>query len=204
MVKEADLALTCRECGKEFVLTRAEQEFYRIKGFNLPTHCKQCRPVRQAQAQPAACSKCGVELAKGSALYCTSCMRSAQQELDKKNEQIKMAVSAVKAKLEASEVQKAELTELLRQKEQQLEELEIKAESLTEDLEKAQQFYAASGWLQPVLGDIVSRLEDLERAQRDIAQKVVQTIRVLQDRYENMSLLEMIKRNLRQSLREGA
>jgi len=204
MVREADIALTCRECGQEFILTSAEQEFYRLKGFNLPTRCKQCRKQTQTQAHAVTCSHCGAEIEKGAALYCSGCMQSAHQELEKKNEQIKMAVSAVKAKLEASEARKAELTELMRQKEQELEELELKAQELTEDLEKAQQFYAASGWLQPVLGDIVGRMEDLERAQRDIASKVVQTIRVLQDRYENMGILEMIKRNLRQSLKEGA
>jgi hypothetical protein len=202
MVREADIALTCRECGQEFTLTSAEQEFYRLKGFNMPTRCKQCR--KQAHSPAVSCSHCGTEMEKGTPVYCSGCMQSAHQELEKKNEQIKMAVSAVKAKLEASEARKAELTELLRQKEQELEELEYKAQGLTEDLEKAQQFYAASGWLQPVLGEIVGRMEDLERAQRDIASKVVQTIRVLQDRYENMGILEMIKRNLRQSLKEGA
>jgi HAMP domain-containing protein len=48
------------------------------------------------------------------------------------------------------------------------------------------------------------RLEDLERVQREINQKMLQTIRVMQERYDNISLLEMIKRNLRQSLKEGA
>ena len=115
-----------------------------------------------------------------------------------------MAVSAVHTKLEASESQKAELAELFRQKEQQIAELEQKVNILTEDLDKAQQFYAASGWLQPTLTEMGKRLEDLERVQREINQKMLQTIRVMQERYDNISLLEMIKRNLRQSLKEGA
>jgi len=28
LLKEADIKLTCRQCGNEFILTKAEQEFY--------------------------------------------------------------------------------------------------------------------------------------------------------------------------------
>jgi hypothetical protein len=48
------------------------------------------------------------------------------------------------------------------------------------------------------------KLKDLERTQRDINQRMLQTIRIMQERFENISLLEIIKRNLRQSLKEGA
>jgi hypothetical protein len=115
-----------------------------------------------------------------------------------------MAVSAAKSKLEASESHKAEMAELLRQREQQLAELEEKVAGLTEDLDKAQQFYAASGWLQPVLTDIEKRLEELERAQHDITGKVLQTIRVMQERYENIGLMDLVKRNIRQGVKEEA
>ena len=204
MVKDADVKLTCRQCGKEFILTRAEQEFYELKGFVLPTHCKGCRSAKKTEPQQLVCAHCGVEIEKGASIYCAACLESANLELDKKTKQIKMAVSAVHTKLEASESQKAELAELLRQKEQQIAELEQKVNILTEDLDKAQQFYAASGWLQPTLTEMGKRLEDLERVQREINQKMLQTIRVMQERYDNISLLEMIKRNLRQSLKEGA
>lgn len=204
MVKEAGLQLTCRSCGKEFILTKAEQEFYQLKGFNLPTRCKECRANKHSQSPQLVCSQCGTELDKGAPLYCATCLQNAQFELEKQNKQIKMAVSAARSKLEASESQKAELTELLRQKEQEIEQLEDRVASLTEDLDKAQQFYAASGWLQPVLNDIEKRLEQLESAQRDITQKVLQTIKVMQERYESMGLLDIIKKNLRQSLKEEA
>ncbi len=204
MLKDADINLTCRQCGKEFVLTRAEQEFYELKGFSLPSRCKKCRSTRQTQLQHLVCSQCGTELEKGTSLYCTACLESAHLELEQKTKQIKMAASATRTKLEASESQKAELAELLRQKEQLVAELEGEVNRLSEDLDKVQQFYAAAGWLQPALDDIGKRLGDLEHAQREITSKMLQTIRIMQERYENISLLEMIKRNLRQSLKEGA
>jgi len=204
MVKDADINLTCRQCGKEFVLTRAEKEFYELKGFSLPSRCKECRSTKNPQSQHLVCSQCGTKLEEGASIYCTTCLESANLEFEQKTKQIKMAASAVRTKLEASESQKAELAELFRQKEQLIAELEEKVNRLSEDLDKVNQFYAAAGWLQPALDDVGKRLGDLEHAQREINRKMLQTIRIMQERYEDISLLEMIKRNLKQSLKEGA
>ena len=39
-----DKTLVCKECGKEFVFTAGEQEFYAERGFqNEPQRCKECR-----------------------------------------------------------------------------------------------------------------------------------------------------------------
>ena len=39
-----DKTLVCKECGKEFVFTAGEQEFYAERGFqNEPQRCKPCR-----------------------------------------------------------------------------------------------------------------------------------------------------------------
>jgi hypothetical protein len=38
-----DKTLKCAECGKEFVFTAGEQEFYASKGFQEPKKCKECR-----------------------------------------------------------------------------------------------------------------------------------------------------------------
>jgi len=204
VLKGTDINLTCRQCGKEFVLTEAEREFYELKGFTLPSRCKECRSTRQSQSHHLVCSQCGTELEKGASIYCTACQESVNLEIEQKTKQSKMAASAARTKLQASESQKAELAELLRQKEQLVAELKLKVDSLGQDLDKANQFYAASGWLQPVLNDIEKKLEDLELAQREINQKMLQTIRIMQERYGNIGLLEIIKRNLRQSLKEGA
>ncbi len=39
----------CKDCGKEFTLTDGEIEFYRSKGFELPTRCKSCRDKRKGR-----------------------------------------------------------------------------------------------------------------------------------------------------------
>ncbi|MBR4151101.1 MAG: zinc-ribbon domain-containing protein [Firmicutes bacterium] len=45
-----DKVLVCQDCGKEFVFTVGEQEFYKEKGFeNEPKRCKACRDARKAQ-----------------------------------------------------------------------------------------------------------------------------------------------------------
>lgn len=43
-----DKTLTCKDCGKEFVFTKGEQEFYAEKGFtNEPTRCPECRKANK-------------------------------------------------------------------------------------------------------------------------------------------------------------
>jgi hypothetical protein len=41
-----DKTLHCLDCGKEFVFTTGEQEFYAMKGWNEPVRCKHCRDAR--------------------------------------------------------------------------------------------------------------------------------------------------------------
>ena len=46
-----DKTLVCKECGKEFVFTAGEQEFYAERGFqNEPQRCKACRDARKPAA----------------------------------------------------------------------------------------------------------------------------------------------------------
>ena len=97
MVKEAGIQLNCRQCGSEFILTKAEQEFYELKGFKLPTRCKECRSVKQTKVQPLTCSQCGTELDKSKSIYCINCLQTAHFELEKENKQVKMAASAVRS-----------------------------------------------------------------------------------------------------------
>ncbi|EOR26400.1 MULTISPECIES: zinc-ribbon domain-containing protein [Clostridium] len=45
-----DRKLVCKDCGKEFIFTVGEQEFYKEKGFdNDPVRCADCRRARKAQ-----------------------------------------------------------------------------------------------------------------------------------------------------------
>ena len=48
-----DKTLVCKDCGKEFVWTAGEQEFYASRGFeNQPQRCKPC------EDRPVYCSDC--------------------------------------------------------------------------------------------------------------------------------------------------
>ena len=48
----ADKTIVCRDCGKEFIFTEGEQEFYKEKGFeHEPTRCPECRKARKMQKQ---------------------------------------------------------------------------------------------------------------------------------------------------------
>ncbi|MCR4944496.1 MAG: zinc-ribbon domain-containing protein [Clostridium sp.] len=45
-----DKTIVCVDCGKEFVFTKGEQEFYKEKGFeNEPKRCPDCRRAKKAQ-----------------------------------------------------------------------------------------------------------------------------------------------------------
>lgn len=71
MIHMQDIPLTCRDCGKEFLFTVAEQEFYKEKGFeNQPVRCPECRAAKKArfnqnrgprQMFTITCSNCGKE-----------------------------------------------------------------------------------------------------------------------------------------------
>ncbi|MGI6358577.1 MAG: zinc-ribbon domain containing protein [Bacillota bacterium] len=67
-----DKTLTCRDCGKEFIFTAGEQEFYASRGFqNEPGRCPECRAARKAQnggrtggqreMHTVVCAECGKE-----------------------------------------------------------------------------------------------------------------------------------------------
>ena len=196
MLQDADMNLTCRQCGSQFVVTKAEQSFYQVKGFSVPSHCKQCRPTKPNPDQ-ISCSGCGTKLKKGASIYCNACLASVHLDSELKTEQRKKEASAVYTKLQASESQKAELAELLRQKEQIVTELEAKLNGLGQDLEKAVQFHAALEWLQPALDGIGDRLRTLERSQNKINERMLQLVEKMHEIYEHTGLLEMLKRSLR-------
>lgn len=64
-----DKTKVCEDCGKEFVFTVAEQEFYQERGFeNEPKRCPDCRKKRKTDGRsrqvvetPIVCSQCGKE-----------------------------------------------------------------------------------------------------------------------------------------------
>ncbi len=88
----ADKNLTCRDCGKTFVFTTGEQEFYQSRGLmNEPTRCPECRASkRQERSRGGAgggtremftvtCAACGKETQvpfqprQDRPVYCSDC-----------------------------------------------------------------------------------------------------------------------------------
>ncbi len=93
-----DKTLTCRDCGREFVFSASEQEFFAQKGFtNEPGRCPECRAARKAQRGeggyssgggyarreremvPAVCARCGKDTMvpfqprTDKPVYCSEC-----------------------------------------------------------------------------------------------------------------------------------
>lgn len=45
-----DKKIICKDCGKEFIFTAGEQEFFKEKGFeNDPVRCPDCRRARKSE-----------------------------------------------------------------------------------------------------------------------------------------------------------
>lgn len=87
-----DKTLVCKECGKEFVFTAGEQEFYAEKGFeNEPQRCKDCRNARKQAARGerkyfvTVCSQCGGEARvpfeprEDRAVLCSECFAKSKE-----------------------------------------------------------------------------------------------------------------------------
>lgn len=79
-----DKMIVCKECGKEFVFSASEQEFYEAKGFeHEPSRCPACRRARKQRGEQAGytvvCADCGKETKvpfqpkEGRPVYCEEC-----------------------------------------------------------------------------------------------------------------------------------
>lgn len=94
-------ALTCQDCGHQFLFTAAEQEFYAKKGLtDEPSRCPECRGARKARGEgsvsrgdgrggqqemfPAVCVQCGKDVRlpfqpRGDRpVYCPDCLHEQQ------------------------------------------------------------------------------------------------------------------------------
>lgn len=198
-----DINLTCRQCGRQFVFTRGEQEFFSQKGLTPPGRCPECRSVKQSQPHNLVCSQCGAKLEKGASLYCTACLASVHLESELRTKQTQKEADEAQSKLLVTESEKAELRESLRQQEQLMAELKLKFNDLSKDLDKVHQFQASLEWpqqalngLEEKLNTIEKRLEALEHAHNKINQRMLQMVQRMHEIYESTSLWKAIKRSL--------
>ncbi len=83
-----DKTLSCEECGKDFIFTAGEQEFYEEKGFTPPKRCPECRAAKKAagrQFTKVTCAGCGKETevpfvpSGDRPVYCRECFESQKQ-----------------------------------------------------------------------------------------------------------------------------
>jgi CxxC-x17-CxxC domain-containing protein len=101
VINMEDKTLTCRDCGREFIFSASEQQFFAEKGFtNEPGRCPECRAANKAQRRggsftsggyssgpremfPAVCAQCGKDTQvpfqprNDRPVYCSDCF--AQQ-----------------------------------------------------------------------------------------------------------------------------
>lgn len=90
-----DQTLQCRDCGRDFVWTASEQEFYQSKGFtNKPTRCAECRKNKKArmnggrerQSFEITCSQCGrtdtvpFKPTEGRPVLCSDCFKRQKDQ----------------------------------------------------------------------------------------------------------------------------
>jgi CxxC-x17-CxxC domain-containing protein len=93
MALTTDMTLQCRDCGRDFIFTAGEQEFYASRGLtNNPSRCPECRAARKSsngyggeraprQMYTATCSSCGGEAQvpfqpRGDKpVYCSACFQ---------------------------------------------------------------------------------------------------------------------------------
>ena len=45
----ADKTISCQDCGREFIFTEEEQNYYTERGYQDPKRCKSCRMARKRQ-----------------------------------------------------------------------------------------------------------------------------------------------------------
>lgn len=71
-----DRVLTCRDCGREFVFTSGEQEFYQSRGLqHEPRRCSNCRSARRSDGPGSASARPSREMHE---VICANCGRPAQ------------------------------------------------------------------------------------------------------------------------------
>jgi DNA repair exonuclease SbcCD ATPase subunit len=106
---ESDITLKCHQCGKDFVFSVSEQEFFKQKGFVAPQHCKVCRTNRKSLS-PQLCSTCGLEIPRGQAVYCSVCLSGVQLEYELNAKNLQRQLDESKAALISLENNRAQET----------------------------------------------------------------------------------------------
>ncbi len=143
--------IVCRECGREFTFSLAEQEFYAQKGFTEPARCPDCRKRRRPRTERIQCAQCSVELGPAEPTYCRQCLQNTKLELEFELSQMRKHCDELEKRLDPTQVQQkeAELNGLKKELEEvrttndelqtRLEAGQAREVSLTESLRQREQ-----------------------------------------------------------------
>lgn len=74
----SDRTVKCATCGRDFLFTAKEQEFFMGKGFKEPRHCRECRQQRKQERDEAISQATGQPLPPGREMFkviCANCQR---------------------------------------------------------------------------------------------------------------------------------
>ncbi len=164
-----DKKLACRNCGKEFLFTMGEQDFYQRKGLNLPGRCPECRPARQIQRKPVVCSQCKTELDKDSSIFCTACMASIHLESELSLKQKQKAVEEAQSKLRAGETHNAKIMASLSEMQSGLQQSKAQNEELDASLKEKERLIAM---LETSLGEKERLIAELNSEMRNVSQEL--------------------------------
>jgi len=86
-----DKQLICKECGRDFLFSAKEQEFFKHKGFeHEPVRCPDCRQKRKQKIEKEmteiVCAKCGkktkalINISKNLPTYCRECFEKLKEK----------------------------------------------------------------------------------------------------------------------------
>jgi CxxC-x17-CxxC domain-containing protein len=152
-----DKQLQCVDCGKDFIFSAEEQEFFAEKGYtNEPKRCVACRQARRSargeggdnrssvKKYPAICAECGqptevpFEPRQGRPVYCSNCfsrIKQQQQDLSAQLEEKHDASYDVQTQEEAAAPEQAETGVITEDpsRSQQPAELEVQEEEQQEE-----------------------------------------------------------------------
>jgi len=168
--KYNDISITCSQCGKNFVFTEDEQEFYKTKGYIPPLRCKQCRSAKKAQVE--ICNRCGNELLQGAPVYCAACYIDIGLDHEVKSRakaediiKLESSINDLESSLKGLEIQKSRLESELQSREIMIQEkstLVEQSQARIAELEQAQIVLSEKLSLkQKEVLDLTRKLEDV-------------------------------------------
>jgi hypothetical protein len=202
--KYSDITISCIQCGKGFIFTEDEQEFYKSKGYTPPLRCKQCR---SAGRQHNVCTRCGNKLIEGSPVYCAACHIDIQLEFEVKAKGLQSAIESANARLEASGREKEQALATVKER---LNLAEADKARLIEEARTTETLVEAEkAKMMEILSQKEQLIADLEKRLQNPAGELEKALKSLSNLERLEPMLNMLKEKIetlernQSSLKEG-